>query len=292
MHSLESKNEINKRFEKLENQNRLFMNRIGIFINTDTPTISQRISKNKQELSELKEKQNHWATLENVTVCRLGIESLEEILREGYTCLHNYFLAKKIPYYVTRFKQMLDKLGGENSVPKLEIVSLEKPSMDVKENPVDSLQNLNPSSKALIKCKLCGNEWDLKSLERCPTCFPDKNPSEQDVAGSARQTELMDEPSHDIGLNHIPDWMGKPKEVAEPEFKLVEDWERIWYLSVGYNPKDYVIVEKANLEEGFKALMVGLSYWGETGRQRFNMSIIEEFVKKLKKYLEEKSIDI
>jgi len=36
----------------------------------------------EEELSELKEKQNHWATLENVTVCRLGIENLEDVLRE------------------------------------------------------------------------------------------------------------------------------------------------------------------------------------------------------------------
>jgi len=32
------------------------------------------------EIAKLKENQNHWATLENVTVCRLGIESLEEVL--------------------------------------------------------------------------------------------------------------------------------------------------------------------------------------------------------------------
>lgn len=64
----------------------------------------------REELSELKEQQIHWATLENVTVCRLGIESLEEVL-QGFQRIAETSIDFKT--FSALSKTLKDKLGGQ-----------------------------------------------------------------------------------------------------------------------------------------------------------------------------------
>ncbi|KKK98949.1 hypothetical protein LCGC14_2637680, partial [marine sediment metagenome] len=70
----------------------------------------------EKEIKELKENQNHWATLENVTVCRLGIEDLEEVLRGLLEMLIQVGKEQHWLYSKTRFGNILRGLGGEKTV--------------------------------------------------------------------------------------------------------------------------------------------------------------------------------
>ncbi len=168
-----------------------------------------RKAQNKQieywgkEVEELKEKQIHWATLENVTVCRLGIEDLEEVLRdmlENKKKNAEQHIAELVnePEIEERFitacrkqiedaKRQLKKLGGGKELPK-------------RENDLNHTHGINSetsvSDSKPPSCEFCGR--DLIYYEEKWICGhgcikPAVNPSEQDIAGSARQTEKNDD---------------------------------------------------------------------------------------------------
>ena len=83
--------------------------------------LGEGFERQHDEIKELKEKQIHWATLENVTVCRLGIEELEEVLQELGKEFIN-LIDDKIAHGTARLhetsakdniEKQLKKLGGE-----------------------------------------------------------------------------------------------------------------------------------------------------------------------------------
>jgi len=71
-------------------------------------------------ITELKEKQIHWATIENVGACRMGVEDLEEVLRELKKGIMSQLNDRKahqgLRLHETVFLETLEKLDGEKPV--------------------------------------------------------------------------------------------------------------------------------------------------------------------------------
>ncbi|KKM50050.1 hypothetical protein LCGC14_1556450 [marine sediment metagenome] len=98
----------------------------------------------------------------------------------------------------TFYTDLLKNLGSEISVPKEETVSLEKPSMVVKENPVDSLQNSKPPRK--FKHDHFGvTDFHKRLVEN-------ENTSEKDKLGTEKEPSEDDQTSdgnrHGINLTN------------------------------------------------------------------------------------------
>jgi len=133
----------------------------------------------EKEIKELKENQNHWATLENVTVCRLGIEDLEEVLRGLLEMLIQVGKEQHWLYSKTRFGNILRGLGGEKTVNEVN-------------NPMSSGSGMKTETDSKPpSCEFCGR--DLIYYEEKWICGHGYiktavNPSEQDVASSASHT--------------------------------------------------------------------------------------------------------
>ena len=144
------------------------------------------------EIAKLKENQNHWATLENVTVCRLGIESLEEVLREFGVAIISALEELGLDYdpYIDPFFYGVEKLDGKdgsaevNYIEDLEFmfkhIFKDYTEDDVEWRAINDLLNRwkdgektglvipsfedeNPTNNSL-------RESDSKPSKRCPKC--------------------------------------------------------------------------------------------------------------------------
>ncbi|KKN15258.1 hypothetical protein LCGC14_0987770 [marine sediment metagenome] len=129
------------------------------------------VCKNKAEIKELKEKQIHWATLENVTACRLGIENIEKILQE---LIAVYEMENMVD------TGLLNKLGGEKPVEDIRVFEKGTPQQTDSKPP--SYENfLMIHNFEMIgtdgTCKKCGADFQKARYTPC-------NPSEQDTSHS------------------------------------------------------------------------------------------------------------
>ena len=241
------------------------------------------------QIRELKKKQNHWATLENVTVCRLGIENIEEVLQElidelsegkkDQELAHLYLLREKLSgdfnlddinkhdyeYYLKK------KLGGDKS----DIVSGTGGAAPTRNaecedvNP-EIINESQPSSKWGMK----PHHDDYEQPPRKDLYYEHHNPSEQlytDMTPEEKMKETQKiNPSEqncytcgcgsncyqEVGRCHNSDkW--KPKEVADPLECLCMDCKlRCWKWN------ELILVEKEELIKlcrqpngAFKSLM-------------------------------------
>lgn len=108
------------------------------------------------------------------------VHNILRMLNSAFT-LTNITIEKECPHIIKRVIQIREKFEGENSMPKGETVSLEKPPMAVKEN-MKPLQNSKPS----VTC-WCGhssyNHWIGRG--KCDLCdcqaVEKKKPSRKDV---------------------------------------------------------------------------------------------------------------
>lgn len=149
-----------------------------------------------KEIKELKENQNHWATLENVTVCRLGIENLEEILQELLP-LFTWTAPEK--YKIERINKLLAKLDGEKAVGSVldmrsdNVVEGLSPLPITDSKPPSNYTGTVPGLKRIEKeiheqddklrhfgvvCEPCTEEWKKRS---------EKSPNKCDICGSEAQ---------------------------------------------------------------------------------------------------------
>ena len=261
---------------------------------SDKRTWDEQIIYNRQEIKELKENQNHWATLENVTVCRLGIENLEEVLRESFQSIKEVLMGKRhIDVLLEDIKVWLDKLGDE----KYKVEHPDQESGLASAGTTDS----KPSSNEHNRWKELDDKIGLKGVIR------KENPSEQDSKPPIRSIQEANKILEDVGLGGFLSKDKNPSEYDARDQNNAVGKALKKALSEQKESEVYKMIKKVAREVGEYYDKHGyFSWWSEAlKQQRINenkekepteaiLTIPEEdihiIMRKLEEYIEPKDL--